>query len=85
MKTILKIGYSNFLLPAKTNVHTLLQMLSGAVEVGTQYIERAGDTAPHYVYVRGEPMRLELVVARDEHIIDPTKSRRIPEKTGGPY
>ncbi|HWD19108.1 MAG TPA: hypothetical protein VHB20_07500 [Verrucomicrobiae bacterium] len=78
MKTILKIGYEEFVLSPKTNVNTLLEALSAAKRVYSRY---HGDKRFYTPHQDGTNPEVSIVVVPDEQVLD-GKRKLIPQTAG---
>lgn len=79
MKQLLKLGYQWYVLPDSANLNRLMKELGDAREVEHHWVDHKE------FYSVGAPAEVELKMVHDAKIIEPTKRKRIPETTGGPY
>lgn len=75
MRAILKINYQEYVLPAKTNVQSLLEALANSIPVEKKYTNDRGD-----FYVRDEDLRQLLVEMVPDGIISQLDRKQIPAK-----
>ncbi len=74
MKTILRFGYREYLLPDSVNINTLLKSLEKAVELDTRKV------GGNYLYVpQKESPELQIHIVDDSKFLDAKKVKQIPE------
>lgn len=75
MKTILSLGHTDYLLPAKCNVNALLAILSEIKEVRYDW---KGDSKTYVV--QPDARKIEITLVEDHKVTEPPKRKSIPEK-----
>ncbi len=75
MRTILTLGYEDYLLPAKANANQLIASLAGAVKLRRKYHDSAE------VWLPDGDAKITIAIVKDDSILD-TKRKRLPEKSG---
>lgn len=78
MKQILSLDYQEFVLPASVNLNAILKALSSSKRAKVRYHD-----GNYYYEVAGTPA-IAIKVVDEKFIIDPSKRKAIPEKTGDP-
>ena len=76
MKTIIRIGYRDYLLPASANVNLLLKTLGDAVELEVKFID-----AQQIYFPCKDHREIEVRVVRDSQVLD-GKQKLLKEKAG---
>ena len=81
MKTILRIGYAFFVLPASANVNAIIGVLNKATPVELHY---SGSQKIYTPASERDQSRVSIEMVDDEQVIDPKskKTKAIPEKAG---
>jgi hypothetical protein len=74
MKTVLTIGYTQFLLPSSVNVNALLGALQKAVPVEERYVD-----GRHVYYRRDRDTEVSVKLVADADIRDSKKLKALPE------
>jgi hypothetical protein len=85
MKQILTIGQTTLVLPASTNINTLVNALSGAKLVTKTYHDPGPNKRLEWFYHVEEAPEIEIKIVDDRQVLDPSKRKSIPQHTGGPY
>ncbi len=79
MKHIVTIGHERLAFPAHVNLAPLMKLMAQAKEVCWRHHDMGE------LFVIERPVRFEIKLVQDEQVIDPKKSKLLPEKAGGPY
>ena len=80
MKTIIRIGYQDYLLPASANVNLLLKTLGDAVELESKLESKFLDAQQIYFPCK-DHREIEVRVVRDSQVLD-GKQKLLKEKAG---